>query len=135
MVRKIGHVLALLALVVVQLLTLVSTFLCLVLCFGLGMVFLFPPQVRMIRWVTGMARYLVRASSGIVIEPPYLPKPPPPQRQPDGLYRSHRTLYKTPRMPRPGTTAGSGCSPTRRPGATGSGCCSIRASRWCCCRC
>lgn len=99
MVRKIGHVLALLALLVVELLTLVSAFLCLVLTFGLGMVFLFPPQVRMLRWVTGMTRHLVRSSSGIVIEPPYLPKPPPPQRQADGLYRSHRTLYKTPRMP------------------------------------
>ncbi|MFG1948398.1 sensor histidine kinase [Nonomuraea sp. NPDC048826] len=99
MVRKFGHVLGLLALVAAELLAIVSSFLSLVLSFGLGMVFLFPPQVRMIRWVTATTRRLVGASSGIVIEPPYLPQPPPPQPQADGLYRSHRTLYKTPRMP------------------------------------
>ncbi|MGI5268174.1 sensor histidine kinase [Nonomuraea sp. CA-218870] len=99
MVRKFGHVLWLLMLVVVELLTVVSTFLAVILTFGLGMVFLLPPQVRMIRWVAGATRDLVRTSAGIVIEPPYLPKPPPPQPQSDGLYRSHRTLYKTPRMP------------------------------------
>ncbi|MDA0633356.1 sensor histidine kinase [Nonomuraea sp. MCN248] len=99
MVRKFGHVLWLLVLVIVELLTLASTLLAVILTFGLGMVFVLPPQVRMIRWVAEVTRDLVRASAGIVIEPPYLPKPPPPQPQADGLYRSHRTLYKSPRMP------------------------------------
>jgi signal transduction histidine kinase len=99
MLRKFGHVLALLALLVVELLALVSSVLTLMLTFGLGMVFLFPPQVRMIRWVTMTTRRVVHASTGVTIEPPYLPQPPPPQPQPDGMYRSNRTLYKTPRMP------------------------------------
>ncbi|HLU74518.1 MAG TPA: histidine kinase [Nonomuraea sp.] len=99
MVRQIGYILALLGLVIVELLTIVSSFVSLVLAFGLGMVFLFPPQVRMIRRVTGLTRRLVNASAGVSIEPPYLPEPPPPQPQADGLYRSHRTLYKTPRVP------------------------------------
>ncbi len=99
MLRKFGHVLALTAFLVAELVTLASAFLCLLLVFGLGMVFLFPPQVRMIRGVTGAARRLVERSAGVRIDPPYLPKPPPPQRQADGMYRSHRTLYKSPRVP------------------------------------
>jgi len=99
MLRKLGHVLALLGLVVAELVTLVSALLTITLTFGLGMVFLFPPQVRMIRWVTGMTRALVRRSTGVEIEQPYQPAPPPPERQADGLYRSHRTLYKSARVP------------------------------------
>jgi signal transduction histidine kinase len=99
MLRKFGHVLALTALLVAELVTLVSALLCLTLTFGLGMVFLFPPQVRMTRWVTETARRLVERSSGVRIDPPYLPKPPPPQRQADGMYRADRTLYKSPRIP------------------------------------
>ncbi len=99
MLRKYGHVLALLALVPVELVALVSALLCLLLTFCLGLVFLFPAQVRMARWVTGTARSLVGGSTGVRIDPPYLPAPPPPQRQADGMYRSHRTLYKTSRIP------------------------------------
>ncbi|GGP03015.1 histidine kinase [Nonomuraea glycinis] len=99
MLRKFGHVLALLALLVVELIALASSVLTLLATFGLGMVFLFPPQVRMIRWVTRATRHVVHASAGVTIEPPYLPQPPPPQPQSDGMYRSNRTLYKTPRMP------------------------------------
>jgi len=99
MLRNFGHVLALSALLVAELLTLASAFLCLLLTFGLGMVFLFPPQVRMTRWVTGTTRRLVERSAGVRIDPPYLPEPPPPERQADGMYRSHRTLYRTPRIP------------------------------------
>ncbi len=99
MLRKYGQVLALLALGVAEVVTLASAFLCLLCTFGLGMVFLFPPQVRMVRRVTGTARRLAGGAAGVVIEPPYLPEPPPPQPQADGLYRSHRTLYKTPRLP------------------------------------
>jgi signal transduction histidine kinase len=99
MLRRFGHVLALLALLVVELITLASSVLTLLATFGLGMVFLFSPQVRMVRWVTRATRRMVHASAGVTIEPPYLPQPPPPQPQPDGMYRSNRTLYKTPRMP------------------------------------
>jgi signal transduction histidine kinase len=99
MLRKFGHVLALLALLVVEVIAIASSVLTVMLTFGLGMVFLFPPQVRMVRWVTRTTRRLVHASTGVTIEPPYLPAPPPPQPQSDGLYRSNRTLYKTPRMP------------------------------------
>src|SRR5688572_29587495 len=74
MLRKFGHVLALLALLVVELLAIVSSVLTLMLTFGLGMVFLFPPQVRMIRWVTMTTRRVVHASTGVTIEPPYLPQ-------------------------------------------------------------
>ena len=95
MLRKFGHVLALLALLVVELMALASSVLTLMLTFGLGMVFLFPPQVRMIRWVTSMTRRVVHASAGVTIEPPYLPKPPPPQPQPDGMYRSSRAINES----------------------------------------
>jgi signal transduction histidine kinase len=97
--RTLGYVLALLALVVVEIITIASTVLSLALSFGLGMVFLFVPQVRMIRWVTGSTRRLVNHATGLRIDPPYLPEPPPPRPQADGMYRSHRTLYKTPRIP------------------------------------
>ncbi len=99
MLRKFGYVLALMALLVVEVIAIVSSVLTLMLTFGLGMVFLFSPQVRMIRWVTRTTRHLVHASTGVTIEPPYAPAPPPPQPQADGLYRVNRTLYKTPRMP------------------------------------
>ncbi|GAB2812038.1 hypothetical protein GCM10022221_06940 [Actinocorallia aurea] len=98
MVRSYGHVLALLALAAAELVVLATALVSVVLTFGLGMVFVFPPQVRLIRRVTGTTRRLV-AATGTVIEPPYLPSPPPPQPQADGLYRSHRTLYKSPRIP------------------------------------
>ncbi|WP_336209253.1 sensor histidine kinase [Nonomuraea sp. LPB2021202275-12-8] len=99
MLRKFAHVLVLFALIVVELLVLATSLLAVMLTFGLGMVFLFPPQVRMIRSVTRMTRRLVRESSGVEIEAPYLPPPPAPQPQADGFYRSNRTLYKTPRVP------------------------------------
>jgi signal transduction histidine kinase len=99
MLRKFGYVLALLMLAAYEVVAFVSTVLTLICCFGLGMVFLFPWQVRMIRGLTGLTRRLVHDSTGIRIDPPYLPEPPPPVPQSDGMYRDGRTLYKTPRMP------------------------------------
>ncbi|WP_049560322.1 sensor histidine kinase [Nonomuraea sp. SBT364] len=99
MLRKYGIVLALLALIAYEVVAVATAFLTVVATFGLGMVFLFPPQVQMIRALTELTRKLVRHSSGIEIEAPYLPPPPPPQRQADGMYRHGRTLYKSPRVP------------------------------------
>ncbi|MFC0864406.1 histidine kinase [Sphaerimonospora cavernae] len=69
------------------------------LSFGLGMVFLFPPAVRLTRAMTGLNRRLARAWSGVEIEEPYRPAPLPPVPYPDGWYREGRNLYKTPIMP------------------------------------
>ncbi|WP_219469624.1 sensor histidine kinase [Nonomuraea rhizosphaerae] len=99
MLRRFGQVATLLALLAVEIPVLVMSLLMLLLAFAVGMVFLFPPQVRLIRVVVNHHRRLVSAWTGLEIEQPYLPKPPPPVRQPDGLYRSDRTLYKTPRIP------------------------------------
>ncbi|MDX6738708.1 sensor histidine kinase [Actinocorallia sp. A-T 12471] len=97
--RNYGHVLVLLALVAAELVALATAVLCVLLTFGLGMVFVFPPQTTLTRRVTGAARRLAEASAGVRIDPPYLPKPPPPRPQADGMYRSDRTLYKSPRVP------------------------------------
>ncbi|MER6951983.1 sensor histidine kinase [Nonomuraea sp. NPDC000554] len=99
MLRRYGQVLALLALVLVEVPVFVLCLGVLLLSFALGMVFLFPPQVRMVRRVAEHTRALLRAWTDLDIDPPYLPKPPPPQRMADGMYRSDRTLYKTPRIP------------------------------------
>ncbi|MCG5215688.1 histidine kinase [Streptosporangium soli] len=71
----------------------------LILVYGLGMVFLLTPVVRMHRVLTGLARSRAWAWSGIRVPEPYDPPPPPPVLQPDGWYRSERTLYKTPTVP------------------------------------
>lgn len=70
-----------------------------VLSFGLGLVFLFPPAVRLTRVMTRLARRLAREWSDVKIEEPYRPAPPPPVPQADGWYRDGRNLYKTPRIP------------------------------------
>ncbi|GIH71186.1 sensor histidine kinase [Sphaerimonospora thailandensis] len=69
------------------------------LSFGLGMVFLFPSAVRLVRGMTGLNRRLAREWSGVEIEAPYQPAPPPPVPYADGWYREGRNLYKTPRIP------------------------------------
>ncbi|MFC7103193.1 sensor domain-containing protein [Nonomuraea rubra] len=107
MLRRYGRVLALLALAVVQAAMAGLTGVMLLLSFALGMVFLFPPQVMMVRELAELNRKLVREWAGVGIDRPYLPPPPPPVPQADGMYRSERTLYKSPACP-PGTTGGSG---------------------------
>ncbi|MFG1709364.1 sensor histidine kinase [Nonomuraea sp. M3C6] len=99
MLRRFGQVAVLLALLVVEVPAIFLTATMLLLSFALGMVFLFPPQVRLIRRLAKLNRRLMRQWTGIEVEPPYLPKPPPPVPQADGMYRSDRTLYKTPRVP------------------------------------
>ncbi|MBN6050546.1 sensor domain-containing protein [Nonomuraea sp. RK-328] len=71
----------------------------LALTFTLGLVFLFAPQVRMVRALAEETRRRVGAWTGVRIPSPYLPEPPPPRQEVDGLYRYQRTLYKSPRIP------------------------------------
>lgn len=99
MLRRFGHIATLLAFTLVQLPIMLVTGVMLLLSFALGMVFLFPPQVGMVRRLAEFNRRLVRRQTGIDIASPYLPAPAPPVPQPDGMYRSERTLYKTPRIP------------------------------------
>ncbi|MFB9631260.1 sensor histidine kinase [Nonomuraea helvata] len=99
LVRRFGQVVALLALLVIEVPAIVLSFGMLLLSLAIGMIFLFPPQVRMVRGLARLNRRLMRKFADVDIEPPYLPAPPPPVRQADGMYRSDRTLYKTPRIP------------------------------------
>ncbi|MFC4111154.1 sensor histidine kinase [Nonomuraea zeae] len=99
MFRRLGQVTVLLALAFVELPAIFLTALMLLLSFALGMVFLFPMGTTLIRRLAQQNRRLLRRWTGIEIEQPYLPKPPPPVPQADGMYRSDRTLYKTPRVP------------------------------------
>ncbi|MEU8193339.1 sensor histidine kinase [Microbispora amethystogenes] len=69
------------------------------LTFLVGMVFALLPAVRLARAVTGLARDLAGRWSGIPVDDPYMPAPPPPVPQADGWYRDGRTLYKRPTIP------------------------------------
>ncbi|WP_214319011.1 sensor histidine kinase [Nonomuraea sediminis] len=91
--------LALLALIVVELAVLAISLVTLLLCIGIGAIPLLPPQVRLVRRITGLHRRLARDWCGVEINAPYRPEPPPPRRQADGMYRYDRTLYRTPRIP------------------------------------
>ncbi|MEV4107916.1 sensor histidine kinase [Nonomuraea sp. NPDC049695] len=99
LLRRFGQVLALLGLLVIEAPAIALSIGMLTLSLAVGMVFLFPPQVMMVRRLAGLNRRLVKEWTGVGIEPPYLPEPPPPVPQADGMYRSDRTLYKTPRVP------------------------------------
>ncbi|GGO25345.1 histidine kinase [Microbispora rosea subsp. aerata] len=70
-----------------------------VLTFLLGLVIVFPPAVRLARAVTRWQRELAARWSGVRIDDPYRPAPPPPVPQADGWYRDGRTLYKRPTIP------------------------------------
>ncbi|GGO01791.1 sensor histidine kinase [Microbispora bryophytorum] len=69
------------------------------LTFLVGLVIVFPPAVRLGRAVTRLQRELAARWSGIPIDDPYRPEPPPPVPQADGWYRDGRTLYKRPTVP------------------------------------
>ncbi|WP_211589777.1 sensor histidine kinase [Microbispora sp. H11081] len=69
------------------------------LTFLVGAVFVFPSAVRLTRVVTRLQRGLAARWSGVSIDEPYLPAPPPPVPQADGWYRDGRTLYKKPTIP------------------------------------
>ncbi|TMS00421.1 sensor histidine kinase [Nonomuraea basaltis] len=99
MLRRFGQITVLLALLVVEVPMILLSVVMLVLSVAVGMVFLFPPQARMVRMLAELNRRLMRAWTDLPIEAPYLPKPPPPVPQADGMYRSDRTLYRSPRIP------------------------------------
>ncbi|MEV7802135.1 sensor histidine kinase [Microbispora sp. NPDC088329] len=69
------------------------------LTFLVGLVVVFPSAVRLARAVTRVQRGLAARWSGVSIDEPYLPAPPPPVPQADGWYRDGRTLYKRPTVP------------------------------------
>jgi signal transduction histidine kinase len=73
--------------------------LAIVLVFGLGIVVLLPKVVSLERALAGRARRRALAWSGVLIDEPYEPPPPPAVPMADGWYRSDRTLYRTPRVP------------------------------------
>ncbi|MFC7591358.1 hypothetical protein ACFQYP_52425 [Nonomuraea antimicrobica] len=125
MLRRFGNVVTLLALVLVQVPMIALTAVMLLLAFALGMVFLFPPQVMMVRELAELNRRLVRDWTGIDIEPPTCPRPCPRCRRPTGCTAPSARSIGRPAF-RPGTTGGSGWSAIRRRGATRSGCCSTR---------
>ncbi|GAA0971205.1 sensor domain-containing protein [Acrocarpospora macrocephala] len=98
-IKVLGHGLALFAVVLIQIPAALIALVGVVLSFILGMVFLFPPSIRLIRSVARLDRRLILRWTGIKIEEPYHPPPPPPVRQRDGWYRDGRTLYRKPTMP------------------------------------
>ncbi|WP_433435949.1 sensor histidine kinase [Nonomuraea sp. CA-141351] len=99
LLRRFGQVATLLALLLVEVPAIALSLAMLLLSFALGMIFLFPPQAMMVRRLAELNRRLMREWADVGIEPPYLPAPPPPVPQADGMYRADRTLYKTPRIP------------------------------------
>ncbi|MEV1169475.1 histidine kinase [Nonomuraea sp. NPDC049784] len=99
LLRRFGQVASLLALLLVEVPAIALSIAMLLLSFALGMIFLFPPQAMMVRRIAELNRRLMRKWVDVGIEPPYLPAPPPPVPQADGMYRSGRTLYTTPRVP------------------------------------
>ncbi|WP_327088628.1 histidine kinase [Nonomuraea sp. NBC_01738] len=96
---RFGRALTLLAAGLVEIMAAAASVVLLILSFGLGLVFLYPMQVRMVRQVAGWTRDTSARWSGVEIESPYLPRPAPPKMMSDGWYRSERTLYKSPRVP------------------------------------
>ncbi|MER7127886.1 sensor histidine kinase [Streptosporangium saharense] len=64
-----------------------------------GLIFCFPPMIKLIRRRTALARRLTGRWLGAEVLPPYLPPPPPVRPQPDGWYRYQRQLYRTPWWP------------------------------------
>ncbi|MFC6085589.1 sensor histidine kinase [Sphaerisporangium aureirubrum] len=70
------------------------------LCFGLGVVFLYPATVRLVRVRAAQARDLAKAWSGVQIATPYRPAPPPPMPGRDGWYREGVQRYRTSLIPR-----------------------------------
>ncbi|MCP2347414.1 sensor histidine kinase [Nonomuraea roseoviolacea] len=94
-----AQVAALLGMTLVQVGILLFALPAMILTFTLGLVFLYPPAVRLVRGTAEETRSRVGAWSGVRIASPYLPEPAPPRPMTDGLYRYERTLYKSPRIP------------------------------------
>ncbi|HEY9524508.1 MAG TPA: histidine kinase [Thermopolyspora sp.] len=98
-ISVMGHGLMLFALGLAQIPIVLLLVVGIALGLGLGLIFLFPPLVGLTRRWVRRARHLSQKWSGIEIEEPYHPEPPPPVPQWDGWYRDGRSLYKTPRIP------------------------------------
>jgi signal transduction histidine kinase len=64
-----------------------------------GLVFLLPPPIQLGRRLTNRWRALFAGWTGLEIPVPYLPAPPPPEPDAEGLYRHDATLYRKPRVP------------------------------------
>jgi signal transduction histidine kinase len=99
MLRRVGHGIALLGLVVFEVPLIVLSLVALLQASGLGIIPLFPLTVGTVRRFATLHRQLCGQWCDVLIELPYQPPPPPPQRSPDGWYRAGRTLYRTPRFP------------------------------------
>ncbi|MEU0483586.1 sensor domain-containing protein, partial [Streptosporangium sp. NPDC006013] len=95
----VGKALALGAMALVDIALVALTLFAFLLTFGLGMIFVFPPTARLIRYRTAFARRLTGTWLGTAVPVPYLPPPLPTRPQHDGWYRHERQLYKTPRWP------------------------------------
>ena len=96
----LGRSLALVMLALVNLVVAVPALVLLLLSFGLGLVFLFPTSVRMVRSRAGQARALAKSWSLYGIAPPYRQPPPPPLPDRDGWYREGPFRYRTSLIPR-----------------------------------
>ncbi|MGI5493034.1 histidine kinase [Microtetraspora malaysiensis] len=95
----VGHATGLLGMVIIGQLVGLVMLVAVLLTFLVGLVFVFTPAVRLARATTGAQRRLAAKWSGVAIDEPYRPAPPPPRPQRDGWYRDGRNLYKTPRVP------------------------------------
>ncbi|WP_214106992.1 sensor histidine kinase [Acrocarpospora catenulata] len=98
-IRVFGHGLALFGLVLLQIPLMLVALVGVLLSFTLGLVFLFPASIRLIRRTTALDRRLVHRWTGVQIAEPYRPAPLPPVPQSDGWYRDGRTLYRKPTIP------------------------------------
>nr|WP_062340949.1 histidine kinase [Herbidospora sakaeratensis] len=98
-VRSLGYGLALSALVVVQIPVALVSILGVLVSTVLGMVFLLEPSVRLIRFMAGIDRHLMRRWVGVEIPTPYRPKPPALVRARDGYYHHKGKRYRTATSP------------------------------------
>lgn len=67
---------------------------------AIGAIVTYPHVLQVVRRLTGLSRWLARAWSGVVIDPPYREGPvPTPPRRPDGWYEHDGQLFKTRHYP------------------------------------
>ncbi|HEV7710355.1 MAG TPA: histidine kinase [Asanoa sp.] len=99
MLRNARRGFALVGLVLVQVPLVVLIVAVLLQAAGLAAIPLFPTLVGLVRRLAELHRRLVGEWTGVSIESPYLPAPPPPTPLPDGWYRYERMLYRSPRFP------------------------------------
>lgn len=107
LLRRLGQVTVLLALLVVEVPLILLSVVMLVLAVAMGMVFLFQPQVRMVRRLAELNRRLLRAWTGIPVEARTCPSPRLPCRDWTGCTAQIAPSTGRRASP-PGTIAGSG---------------------------